>query len=729
MSVSESIDLPHFNDYWRVIRARFGIILTLFILTFGTGYFVSAFVLQKQYGGTVDIRVFKQDKDVQVFSQSDRNAFDPIFFESERSTIESKEILYPVIKKLNLVEKWSQRYLHGERLLREDEVYGILLGRHLKVEPQRGSNIIQITGISEEMEEAPLLANTIAETYIGVRTKNEKDRINRGLDNVADQIEKQRTIVTDAKKKVDDMRLQLGVDIIPGTQNESQLLDQELEGKQKQLDDARQDAVARRVRYEQLKNLSTEDLIDTLPSLGLNDANIDQIRQQELQGSANIQSLLKGGFGEEHPRVQSLRAAVGRAQEQLKSLAEGKRRALLIDLNVSEEKLKLLEADVASLRDKLRQEKSDKMAPFQEAVKERDRQQYILDQYEIRYKQENLDQQSPSQPATVISPANTNPNPVRPILWLNITLSGVAGLLLGLSVAFFIEYLDTSVKSLNDVEKTLGVPVLGIIPRGVKPLNKEPKDTPHAESYRILRARIDLQAHSGPGNTLTMISGGPGEGKSTTLFNLAHVCAEAGQSVIILDADLRRPSQHTILDIASGPGLADHLIRGVPIADLIRETAIPNLHIIPAGEDAHDAISRFDNQVLREIIVELKEKYQVIFIDSPPALGVSDASVIAHEVDKVVMVIQHRRYPREISIRTKKAIEEVQGNLVGVALNSVATNSDEGYYYYGAYADYYNNPKNRKKKKKGSSLQPRPAPPLPPGTTPPPTPPSQPDEF
>ncbi len=711
MAVSETIDLPHFNDYWRVVRARFGIILTLFTITFATGYFVSAFVLQKQYGGTVDIRVFKQDKDVQVFSQADRNAFDPVFFESERATIESKEILYPVIKKLNLTDKWSQRYLHGERLLREDEVYLILLKGHLKIDPQRGSNIVQITGMSEEMDEAPVLANTVAETYINVRTKNEQDRINRGLNNVADQIQDQKNIVEAAKKKVDELRLQLGLDITPGSGGDSQLLDQELEAKQKQLDDARQDAVARRVRYSQLKDLSTEDLIDTLPALGLNDPTIDQLRQQELQGTSNLQTLLKGGFGEDHPRVQSLRASIAKVQEQLKALAEGKRRALLIDLNVSEEKLKDLQTGVDTLRNQLRQEKSDKMAPFQEAVKERDRQQYILDQYEIRYKQENLDQQSPSQPATIISHASASPNPIRPILWLNITLSGVAGLVLGLSVAFFLEYLDTSVKSLNDVEKTLGVPVLGIIPRGVQALNREPKDTPHAESYRILRARIDLQAHSGPGNTLTMLSGGPGEGKSTTLFNLGYVCAEAGQSVIIVDADLRRPSQHTLFDIAVGPGLSDHLTQNVPIGGLVKETNIPNLHVITAGEESHDAISRFDNQTLRAIITELKERYQVILIDSPPALGVSDASVIAHEVDKVIMVIQHRRYPREISIRTKKAIEEVQGNLIGVALNSVATSSEEGYYYYGAYADYYSakGKKKRRKKQGGHRPPPRPA--------------------
>ncbi|HEY8967343.1 MAG TPA: hypothetical protein VIM58_12910, partial [Candidatus Methylacidiphilales bacterium] len=446
MAAPETIDLPHFNDYWRVVRARFGIILTLFILTFATGYFVSAFVLTKKYGGTTDIRIFKQDKDAQLFNPADRNAFDPVFFESERATIESKEILFPVIKKLNLVEKWSQRYLHGERLLREDEVFGILLGAHLKVEPQRGSNIVQIIGISEDMDEAPLLANTIADTYINVRTQKEKDRINRGLGNVADQIQQQKNIVEEAKKKVEVLRGQLGIDVVSGLGNgtdNQQLRDQELEAKQKQLDDARQDAVARRVRYDQLKDLSTDDLIDTLPSLGLNDSNIDQIRQQELQGNANLQSLLKSGYGEDHPRVQSLRAAVTKAQEQLKALAEGKRRALLIDLNVAEEKLKLLQTDVDTLRESLRQEKSDKMAPFQEAVKERDRQQYILDQFQIRYGQENIDQQSSSQPAVVISPASPNPNPVRPILWLNITLSGIAGILIGLFVAFFIEYLDT----------------------------------------------------------------------------------------------------------------------------------------------------------------------------------------------------------------------------------------------------------------------------------------------
>ncbi|MDE1171631.1 MAG: polysaccharide biosynthesis tyrosine autokinase [Verrucomicrobium sp.] len=699
---SDLIETPAFRDYWRVIRARSGIIFTLFLLALSTGYVVSAFLMNKQYGGTVQIRVLKNEKDIPVFDQRDPNYFDPVFFESEKETLESKEILYPIIDKLDLVRVWSQRYMHGERDLRKDEVYDLLRRHHLKIDPQRGSNIIEITVQTEDMEEAPRIANEIARQYVSSRTERETQNASRGLQSVSDQVKTQQEEVRKAKERVEDLRRKLDIDVtgLVGTSAEMQLTDQELQRKQQMLDEQRTDTEARRVRLESLKNLSDAQLLSTLPSLNLDDTNITQLQDQKFQAESNLQSLLKSGFGPEHPRVQSLRAALAKLNEQLNSLAEGKRTALQIDLQVSQEKLALLKKDVDSLRQKVREERSDKMAPYLDAVKYAETQQIILDQLNIRFKQESVDKQVTGEPALIISPAEPNPKPVRPILLLNLALAGFGGLALGLGVAFFIEHLDTSVKTIAEVESVLGVPVLALVPHGARPLNQEPPDSPFAESYRILSARIDLQNGSGPqqGNALSILSGGPGEGKSTTLFNLGYVCAQAGKSVVLVDADLRRPSLHRILGWDLAPGLSDFLEQDGPVAPYLFSTPIPNLHVVLAGSNPAEAKNRFSNQALRRMLDELKSLYQVVLIDSPPALGVSDASIICHEVDKTVLVIQHRRYPKDISLRAKHTITEVQGNLIGVVLNAVSRHADEGYYHYGAYADYYGKPTEGKKK-------------------------------
>jgi len=700
MATIETSESLHLKDYWQVIRARSGIILTLIVITLCTGYVVTTYLMTKQYSGVVQLRIWRQEKDLDVFRSENGPYFDPVFFESEKETLLSQLILYPVIDKLGLRKTWTERF-HAPTELKEAAVYGILK-RRLKIDPRRGSNVLEITAFSEDVDEAAQIANEVTAQYISVRTDYENQKSNRGLKSLTEQIDEQKVNVIAAKKAVEEIRIRDKIDVAAGGSETTQLIDQELQRKQQMLDEARSDATARRVRYESLKDLNTEQLVDTLPALGLEDVNVTQLREQQLQAESNLENLLKSGFGPDHPRVQSLQATLNKLGEQLKELADAKKMALKIDLNVSQEKMSLLQKDVDTLREQVRSSRSEKMTPYLEAIKEAERQQELLTQLTVRYKQESVDIGVKGEPAQVISQAEPKAVPVRPILWLNMALAGVAGAVLGLGVAFFIEYLDTSVKTLNDVEKTLGVPVLTIVPRGTKPLNQEEADSPHAESYRILRARIDLQAGGNAGNAITVLSGGPGEGKSTTIFNLGFVCAQLGQPTIIVDADLRRPSQHTILGLPATPGLSNYLEEGGALTDYIIATPTPNLHMILAGTRNTDAKNRFNTQSLRRIIQELKQMYQVVLIDSPPlmivpmakssvmmALGVSDASVIAHEVDKTLLVIQHRRYSRDVSLRAKRAIEEVQGNMVGVVLNNVALNNSEGYYYYTAYAEYY----------------------------------------
>src|SRR5258705_10287500 len=136
--------------------------------------------------------------------------------------------------------------------------------------------------------------------------------------------------------------------------------------------------------------------------------------------------------------------------------------------------------------------------------------------------------------------------PVRPNKPLNIALGIIIGLVVGVGLAFFIEYLDTSVKTIDDVERALQAPVLGVIPQNVGSLLEEGPDSPHAEAYRVLRTNIMFSQKDAKRNTLTIVSGGAGEGKSTTTFNLATGFAQNGQRVLVVDSDLRRPSLHKV---------------------------------------------------------------------------------------------------------------------------------------------------------------------------------------
>jgi capsular exopolysaccharide synthesis family protein len=214
-------------------------------------------------------------------------------------------------------------------------------------------------------------------------------------------------------------------------------------------------------------------------------------------------------------------------------------------------------------------------------------------------------------------------------------------------------------------------------------------DSADAEAYRILRTNIEFNRKNPDANTITCISGGPGEGKSTTLLNLAFTCSKGGYNVLLVDADMRRPSQHRMLQMDNKRGLSDYLAGTTEMDDVIQPTKFENLSFIPSGQLEEESVGILNSQRMADLVQKTKRRFDLVFFDSPPILGVSDGAVLASEVDITVMVVQHRRFPRSMLQRVKHAVTNVGGNLLGVVLNNVDTKHDSGYQYYTNYTDYY----------------------------------------
>jgi len=284
----------------------------------------------------------------------------------------------------------------------------------------------------------------------------------------------------------------------------------------------------------------------------------------------------------------------------------------------------------------------------------------------------------------------------------NMLIAVAVGLALGIGLAFLIEYLDTSVKTMQDVEAALGVPVLAVIPKDVPVLKDAPSDCLDAEGYRIMRTNIEFNRKSPDVKTLTMVSGGAGEGKSTTLNNLAFTFAAGGYRTLIVDADLRRPSQHRFFDISNERGLSDYLTTDIPLDDLVFKTDVENLYFMPSGRLPVDAVGILNSQRMIDLMEQVKSSYDIVFFDSPPILGVSDASVIASAVDMTIVVVQHRRFPRSMLQRVKYALVNVGANIIGCVLNNTDTRHDEYYEYYTSYYQYYSTEKSTNLSSKAS---------------------------
>jgi len=232
--------------------------------------------------------------------------------------------------------------------------------------------------------------------------------------------------------------------------------------------------------------------------------------------------------------------------------------------------------------------------------------------------------------------------------------------------------------------------VLGVIPQNVGLLLDEGAESPHAEAYRVLRTNLLFSRKDDKLNSVAVVSAGAGEGKSTTVCNLATVFAQGGSRVLMVDSDLRRPTLHRLMQVANTLGLTNYLLKQNTLEEVIQTTKLPTLDFMASGKLPSSSLGILSSAQMKDLITELKRRYDYVFFDSPPIMGVSDASILASEVDMTLQVIQYRRYPQPMNIRAKQLIEKVGGNLVGIVLNNINMSQDESYYYYsGYYHDYY----------------------------------------
>jgi polysaccharide biosynthesis transport protein len=695
----------HFHEYFRIVRNRLWVIFTIFILTVVSGAYVTEEILPKIYTATAQMQIKPRNiTDITPFVEggTDRS-LDAQSFQAEYEIMQSPDVLLPIIDSLGLGKTWAKRVFKTNlETLPPLEALGYMAGV-LHIDFKKGSNIIEVTASSEVPSEASDIANALVDGYKTKRDTEENERSNKGTDSLRDQIAQQQKTVTEKKAAVEKLRNDMGLVLMPGEQGQEDRLEVDLDTRQRDLLAAKVDADGRRVLLESVQNLPDEEYINTLQALGArSEPDIAALRAESFKIESDIDNLLKQGFDENHPRILAERAELDRHRQQIKDLIAATRRAMAVDAQVAQSRVALLSKEVDELKAKTIQDQTSQLGPFRDAQHEYERAQSVLDAYSIHLRQIEADRPLAESPVRIISRALPPDYPSKPVKSLNMAISVMAGLFMGIVVAFLIEYLDTSVKTLADAEILLGLPVLSVIPNkgGPMPMTQQAARLPHAEGYRILRAKLDLKVQNGMGPSLTMLSGGPGEGKSTTIYNLSVVCAQAGQSVILVDCDLRRPVIHELVQLPNERGLANYLRGEGDAVEYIQQTNMPNLHVLTAGDMAMADIGVLAGDKIRYMLDDLKQRYDLVLIDSPPVLGISDGSIIAREVDYVILVIQHRRYPREISLRAKRAIEEVHGNCVGMVLNSVSIKSDDSYYYYSSYGNYYNKKNGKAKKRK-----------------------------
>jgi polysaccharide biosynthesis transport protein len=300
---------------------------------------------------------------------------------------------------------------------------------------------------------------------------------------------------------------------------------------------------------------------------------------------------------------------------------------------------------------------------------------------------------------SVVETATTPSSPIKPNVKLNTLLAAFIGLLLAGGAALLFEYLDDTVKSTEDLEAS-GLASLGGVGRFHRPSTIQDNlvagshsQQPFAEAYRVLRTNVQFSTIDSPGQTLLVTSANPGEGKSTTAANLALVMAQAGKKVILVDSDLRRPSLHRLFGLSNGQGLTNLLLSTPSSVDgYAQRTQFENLAVVTSGPLPPNPSELLASRRLDSLLDSLKTQAEMVILDSPPALPVADACIIASKVDGTMLVVDSSRTRSEALRRATEALTKSKTRMLGAVLNKLKQRRG-GYYHY-----YYNSANGEGKK-------------------------------
>lgn len=468
--------------------------------------------------------------------------------------------------------------------------------------------------------------------------------------------------------------------------------------------------------YEDLKSGRVKEVPEAYAELVFKSSPKVIELQKTLNDLQTRDSQLSVRYGPENPQVQEIRKQIATVKEQLESSGKSLEEKLKSDYDrtLREER---------ALKNSLEQAKAEAIKENQAAIvlnilkSDLNTKRNLYNEFLNKTQQAGLQLAEQASTIRVIEPAQVPSAPAGPRRTLSVVLAFALSLIAGLGLAFFLEYLDNTVKTAEDVTRYTQLPALGVIPtigssnalRRLPAKNSESgalveagssalssqlmtldNQSTVAEAYRALRTSLLLSSAGHPPKLILVTSGRPGEGKTTTAVNTAISLAQLGASVLLIDCDLRRPKVHKVFGVNHLHGLSTYLSRDVELDSLVQPLPIPNLSLLPCGPVPPNPAELISSEKMRDMLDALTQRYDHIVIDSPPLINVTDPVILSTMVDGVIMVVHAGKSTRDVVRRASQELIGVGAKVFGVVLNNVDLQR-EGYdeYYYQRYYTTY----------------------------------------
>ncbi len=677
----EKINLRH---YWHVVLERRWLVIAAFFSVFAL-CLIYLFKATPIFQAAARMQIDRESENVlnlkDVFSVDGR---EQDYLQTQYKNLQSRSLVESVVNKLKLRDDPSYaKSFDVIRAVTED----------VTIAPIRLSRLVDVKVQHPNPRQAAAIANALVDTFI---QQNLDQKMSKSLEALrwlkveADTLERD---VAEADSALQTYRAEKKMVSLAETEN---IVLQGLKQAQADLDKVRSEAAGAQKTAEEVERMLKEGMnIEAVPHVA-NSVLIQELRRSLAEKEAVQANLLKR-YKDKYPDVIRIREEISSLKNSIVNESERVRKAIHADAELA----KAREATMAAELKKKEQDSFNlsKLRIQYDALNRKAEQSKLL--YNIvlgRMKETDLTSKDKTQNMRIVDRAVDPRNPVKPRVVLTLLLGAVGGLAAAVGLAFFVNYLDDSIKSQDDVETYLRLVFLGYIPN-IKTNSIVERDlqahlhpqSNAAEGFRTVRAAIALTPRSDRFRVLTVTSTIPSEGKSLIASNLAIVSAQTGLKTLLVDADLRRPSVHRVFRLQSPVGLASYLQEKVNRVDeFIHTTEVPHLEVVCCGAVPSSPSELSGSKRMAQFLQEVRARYDRVILDCPPVSAVSDPLVVASMSDGVIFVTKFNKIRRDHARKTVQRIQDSGIHILGVVLNDIDFEGRDSYYYsYYYYQNRY----------------------------------------
>ncbi len=563
----------------------------------------------------------------------------------------------------------------------------------IDVDPIPGSRLVNLHFRAYDPQVAADAVNMLAQLYIEQSLELRYTTSTEATGWLSDRLKEQQAKVEAAEKGLQEYREREGL----VNQEERQgLVEQKLEMLNGAVLDARTDRIAKESLYNQIAAQGPGQ-IESFP-LVLGSEPVQALKA-ELSLLQKEEARLADTLGDRHPDMVRVRQQIRSTEEKIRAEMRNVARAAESDYRTALAKEARLAANLEAVKTEA-QDTNRKSIEYGALKREVETNRQLYQDLLTKTKQTGLETELKTTNIRVVEKAETPRGPVSPNKMRNYQVAFILGLLIGIGLALGFEHLDNTFKTPEDVKESLQVPFLGMVPDvGLKttggtmrgPNASQVLKSPNsavADAYRVLRTNLIFTSAETTGRVILVTSAGPGEGKTTTLANLATALAQNGAKVLAVDGDLRRPTLNHHFGLQKTPGLSDLIVGKAAASQAIQSTRVNGLQLLACGYQPPNPAELLGSPMMKQILDAIRAHYDWVLIDAPPLLAMADAAVLCSLVEGVVLVLAAEVATKPAVMRAIDQVHSVGGKVTGVVLNKVNLERNS-YYYSQYYGEYY----------------------------------------